>query len=190
MVQESSLAAVLATLIAFPECFAGNETFTKRQIHIRYASTAHSVWPHGLPFSFKAIGNRYRNKSTADAKSAEAKTNRRLVRTAASERTVLARLKRLLLYPQNRVFCRLGDSEFDDGLGWNLDLLLCLRIEASTCFPLLLYKLPEAGQDEFAVLFDLLVCELAERIEEYSSGSFVGLRGSRQRDLKFGLGHF
>jgi len=26
--------------------------------------------------------------------------------------------------PENRVLCRLGDSEFDDGLCWNLDLLL------------------------------------------------------------------
>jgi hypothetical protein len=46
---------------------------------------------------------------------------------------------RLLFYPQNRVLCRLGDSEFDDGLGWNLDLLLCLGIEARASLPLLLY---------------------------------------------------
>ena len=36
----------------------------------------------------------------------------------------------LLLYPKNAVLCRLGDSEFDDGLGRNLDLLLRLGIEA------------------------------------------------------------
>jgi hypothetical protein len=77
----------------------------------------------------------------------------------------------LLLYPQNAVLCRLGDSEFDDGLGWNLDLLLCLGIEARTCFPLLLYELTKAGQDEFTILFYLFVCELAKRIEEYASGS-------------------
>ena len=97
--------------------------------------------------------------------------------------------KRPLLYPQNRVFCRLGDSEFDDGLGWNLDLLLRLRIEAGASFPFLLYELAKSGQDEFAVLFDCFVGEVAERIEEYSSGSFVGLGGSSERGLKFSLGH-
>jgi hypothetical protein len=59
----------------------------------------------------------------------------------------------LLLYPQNRILCRLGDSEFDDGLGRNLDLLLRLRIEADASLPFLLYELTKSGQDEFAVLF-------------------------------------
>src|SRR5271166_3296574 len=95
----------------------------------------------------------------------------------------------LLLYPENPVLCRLGDSEFDDGLGWNLDLLLRLWIEACTCLPLLLHQLAKTGQDEFAVLFNLFVCERAERLEEYSSGSFVGLSGSTECDLKFSLGH-
>src|SRR5580693_3643119 len=45
------------------------------------------------------------------------------------------------LCPENRVLCRLGDSEFDDGLGWNLYLLLRRRIEARTCLSLLLYEL-------------------------------------------------
>jgi hypothetical protein len=96
---------------------------------------------------------------------------------------------RLLLYPKNAVLCCLSDSEFDDGLGWNLDLLLGLGIEARARFPLLLYELAEAWQDEFAVLFDLFVCERAERREEYAGGSFVGLGCSRQCDLKFSLGH-
>src|SRR5271165_5188950 len=86
----------------------------------------------------------------------------------------------LLLYPENPVLCRLGDSEFDDGLGWNLDLLLRLGIKASTCFPLLLYQLAKTRQDEFAVLFNLFVCERAERLEEYSSGSEPGGRTSRR----------
>src|SRR6202023_2870493 len=96
---------------------------------------------------------------------------------------------RLLLYPQNRVFCRLGDAKFDDGLGWNLDLLLRLRIKARTRLPLLLRQLAKTGQDEFAVLFDLFVREVAERIEEYSSGSFVGLGGGSDCGLKFTFGH-
>jgi len=91
--------------------------------------------------------------------------------------------------PKNRVLCRLGDSEFDDGLGWNLDLLLRLGIEAGASFPFLLYELAKARQDEFAVLFNLFVCERAERLEEYSSGSFVGLGGSSERDFKLSLGH-
>jgi ATP-dependent DNA ligase len=38
-------------------------------------------------------------------------------------------------------------------------------------------------------LFYLFVCERAQRIEKYSSDSFVGLNGSSKCDLKFGLGH-
>ncbi len=95
----------------------------------------------------------------------------------------------LLLYPQNRVLRRLGDSEFNDGLGWNLDLLLCLWVEAGASLPFLLYELAKSGQDEFSVLFDRFVGEVAERIEEYSSGSFIGFCGSSECDLEFGLGH-
>src|SRR5208282_1652 len=95
----------------------------------------------------------------------------------------------LLLCPENRVLCRLGDSEFDDGLSWNLDLLLRLWIEAGASLPLLLYELAKARQDEFAVLSNFFVCERAERLEEYSSGSFVGLGGSSECALKFCLGH-
>ena len=95
----------------------------------------------------------------------------------------------LLLYPKNRVLCRLGDSEFYDGLRTNLHLLLRLGIEARACFPLLLHQLAKTGQDEFTVLLDLFVCERAERIEEYACGFFVGLGRSRECDLKFSLGH-
>jgi hypothetical protein len=95
----------------------------------------------------------------------------------------------LFLCPKNRVLCRLADSEFDDGLGGDLDLLLRLWIEAYPPLPLLLCELTKAGHDEFAVLFNLFGCERAERLEEYSSGSFVGLGGSSECDLKFGLGH-
>ena len=95
----------------------------------------------------------------------------------------------LLLYSENRVLCRLGDSEFNDGLGWNLDLLLRLWIEARACFPLLLYQLTKPGQDEFAVLFDFFVREVAERIEEYSSGLLIGLGCFGKSELKFCFGH-
>jgi hypothetical protein len=95
----------------------------------------------------------------------------------------------LLLYPQNRVFRGLGDSEFDDGLGWDLNLLLRLGIEAGASLPLLLYQLAKTRQDEFAVLFGIFVRDGAKRIEKYSSGSLVGLSGSSECGLKFSLGH-
>src|ERR1700732_4246726 len=95
----------------------------------------------------------------------------------------------LLLYPQNRVLCRLGDWKFDDGLSWNFDFLLRLWIKARARLPFLLHQLAKTGQDEFALLFDLFVREVAERIEEYSSGSFVGLGGSSKCNLKFSFGH-
>jgi hypothetical protein len=63
--------------------------------------------------------------------------------------------------PQNRVLYGLGDSKFDDGLGRNLDLLFRLGIEAGASLPFLLYDLAKAGQDEFAVLFDRFVGEVA-----------------------------
>ena len=107
--------------------------------------------------------------------------------TQRNERTAVE--SGLLLYPENRVLCRLGDSEFDDGLGWNLDLLLRLGIEARACLPLLLYELAKAGHDEFAVLFGIFVGDGTERIKEYAGGLFIGLRGFGKCALKFCLGH-
>ncbi len=63
---------------------------------------------------------------------------------------------RLLFYPQNRVLCGLGNTKFDDGLGWNLDLLLRLWIKARARFSLLLHQLAKTGQDKFAVLSSAL----------------------------------
>ena len=81
---------------------------------------------------------------------------------------------------------RLG---IDDGLGWNFNVLLRLRIEARASLPFLLYELTESRQDEFSVLFDRFVCERAECIKEYSSYSLGGLGGSSECDLKFSLCH-
>src|SRR5260370_8794978 len=75
---------------------------------------------------------------------------------------------RLLLDPQNRVLCGLGNTKFDDGLGWNLDLLLRLWIKARARLPLLLHQLAKTGQDKFAVLFGGFVGDVAERIKEYA----------------------
>jgi hypothetical protein len=95
----------------------------------------------------------------------------------------------LLFDSQDPVLGRLGDSKFNYGFGWNLDLLLRLGIETHASLPFLLNELAEAGQDEFTVLFDGFVGEGAECVEEESSGSLVGLSGFSERDLKFGLGH-
>src|SRR5260370_21003053 len=84
---------------------------------------------------------------------------------------------------------RVGNTKFDDGLGWNLNLLLRLWIEARARLPLLLHQLAKTGQDKFAVLFGGFVGERAERIEECSSGSFVGLGGFAKRPFQFRLGH-
>jgi hypothetical protein len=54
---------------------------------------------------------------------------------------------------------------------------LRLWIKARARLPLLLYEFAKTGQDKFAVLFNLFVGDVAERIEKYSSGPFVGLGG-------------
>jgi hypothetical protein len=60
----------------------------------------------------------------------------------------IAQSFQLLPYPQNRVLRRLRNTEFDDGLGWNLDLLLGLGINPDPRFPLLLHKLANTWQDK------------------------------------------
>jgi hypothetical protein len=96
---------------------------------------------------------------------------------------------RLLLYPQNCVLCGLGNTKFDDGLGWNLDLLLRLGIKACARLPLLLYELPKSRYDEFAILFGRFVSDVTECIEEYCGCSFVGLGSFSKCALQFVLGH-
>jgi hypothetical protein len=70
----------------------------------------------------------------------------------------------LLLNPKDGILCHLRDPEFHDGLRGNLDLLQRLRVDAGSRFPLLLHELAEAGQDELAVLLDLLVGEARESV--------------------------
>jgi hypothetical protein len=45
------------------------------------------------------------------------------------------------------------------------------------------------AQNPPQIRFDRFVGEIAKCIEEHSSGSFVGLRGCSECDLKFSLGH-
>jgi hypothetical protein len=95
----------------------------------------------------------------------------------------------LLLYSENSVLCRLRNTEFDDGLSRDPDLLLRLGVETHPRFPLLFYQLPEAGQDEFAVLFDLFVGQGTECIEKRSSRLLVCLSGLGECNLKFCFRH-
>src|ERR1700756_5247346 len=101
---------------------------------------------------------------------------------SAHDQTLRLSWVKLLDYfftPKNRVLCGLGNTKFDDGLGWNLDLLLRLR-----AFLFCFHQLAKTGQDKFAVLFNLFVGERAERIQEYSSGFFVGLGGFGKCDFE------
>ena len=102
------------------------------------------------------------------------------IRTASAE---------LLLCSENCVPCRLGDSEFKHGFGWNPDLLLRAGIKSCARLSLLFDQLAKAGQNEFAVLFDRFVSEDAQRIEEYSSGLLIGLGCFGKCDLQFCLGN-
>jgi hypothetical protein len=61
----------------------------------------------------RAVESRTINRATANAVL-------RLSRT---------KLLDLLLNPQNPILCGFGNTKFDDGLGWNLDLLLRLWIK-------------------------------------------------------------
>jgi len=89
---------------------------------------------------------------------------------------------KLLLYPQNRVLRRLGDSEFDDCFGWNLDFLLRLRIEAHASLSFLLYQLAEAGYHELAFLLNLFVSESLDATVRVLSAK-IGKHGSATHHL-------
>ena len=95
----------------------------------------------------------------------------------------------LLFHTENRILCRIGAAKFDDGFGRNLNLLLRLGIKPGARLPLLLYEFPKSRDDEFAVLFGRFVGDVAECIEKYSRGPFVGLGGFSKCGLKFCLGH-
>jgi hypothetical protein len=70
-----------------------------------------------------------------------------------------------------------------------LIFLLRLGVETRPRLPLLFYQLPEAGQDEFVVLFDLFVGQGAECIEKSSSRLLVCLSALGERNLKFCFSH-
>ena len=111
---------------------------------------------------------------------------------SAQDQTLRLSWVKLLDYfftPKTASFAALATRNLTTVFGWNLDLLLRLWIKARARLPLLLHQLAKTGQDKFAVLFNLFVGERAERIQEYSSGSFVGLGGFGKGALQFCLGH-
>jgi hypothetical protein len=57
--------------------------------------------------------------------------------------------------------------------------------KARTGFPLLFYELPKSRYDELAVFFGSFVGDGAERIQEYTAGLFIRLRGFGKCGLKF-----
>jgi hypothetical protein len=95
----------------------------------------------------------------------------------------------LLLGPQDCVFGGFRDAELNDRLGRNFDFRAGLWVDADTRLPFLLYQLPKPGQREFAFLFDPLVSEVGERIEEKRGRSFVRLGCFGESVLKFSFGH-
>jgi hypothetical protein len=66
---------------------------------------------------------------------------------------------------------------------------LRLGIDAGSRFPLLLHKLAEAGQNEFAFLANRFISKARERIQKKHGRSFVRLGRFGQSNLKFSLGH-
>jgi len=68
-------------------------------------------------------------------------------------------------------------------------ILLRLGIKTRARLPLLFHQLAKAGQNEFAVLFDLFVREAAERFQEYPGGFLAGLGCFGESKLKFCFGH-
>jgi hypothetical protein len=83
----------------------------------------------------------------------------------------------LLLPAENPILCRLGDAEFDDGLGGNLDLLLRLWIKPRARLPLLFHQFAKTGHDKFAALFGSFIGDGAERIKKHTGRFSICLRG-------------
>ena len=101
----------------------------------------------------------------------------------------LAKLLDYFLTPKTP-FSRLGHTKFNDRLGWNLDLLLRLWIKTRCALSFSASRACQNRARQFHVLLNLFVGDVAERIEKYSSDSFVGLGGFGKCTLEFGLGHF
>jgi hypothetical protein len=98
--------------------------------------------------------------------------------------------KHLLFRAENRVGGRLRDSEFDNGLGRNLDLLLRLGIKARARLSFLLHQFAKPGQYVFSILFDSFVGDGAERIKECAGCLSIGLNSFGKCGLKSCFGHF
>ena len=86
----------------------------------------------------------------------------------------------LLLTPRTASFGALATRNLTAVSAGIFILLLRLWIKARARHSSSALRVPKSRYDEFAVLFGRFVSDAAECIEEYSSGSFVGLSGFRK----------
>ena len=76
-------------------------------------------------------------------------------------------VKRCLLLGDDRVLHALAQTEFERGLGWNLDRLARLRVAAFARLSLRENHFAEAGEDELAVALDFACREAGQLLEEF-----------------------
>jgi len=91
----------------------------------------------------------------------------------------------LFLYAQDRVFCRFGDAELHDFLGFDLDLLTSCRITTDPGFAINEHQLAETRNGER--VFSVFICQCRELFENFARLLFgdVVLFRDRRRDLEF-----
>jgi hypothetical protein len=81
------------------------------------------------------------------------------------------------LIPNTPSFAALATRNLTTVLAGILIFCCVFGLKPVRAFPFLLHQLAETGQNKFTILFDLFVGKRAKRIEEYSSGVFIGLGG-------------
>jgi hypothetical protein len=93
------------------------------------------------------------------------------------------------LTPKTPSFAALATRNLTTVLAGILIFCCVFGLKPVRAFLFCFTSLPKTGQNKFAVLLNLFVGDVAERIEKYSSGSFVGLSGFGKCALQFGFCH-
>src|SRR5581483_1257468 len=83
----------------------------------------------------------------------------------------------------------LGDTEFYDRLGFDLDRFAGLRIASHAGFAMSFYQAAQSGHDEYAILLGLFYGGVGEVLEKCGCGLVVDARLLRQVADELGLGH-
>jgi hypothetical protein len=91
--------------------------------------------------------------------------------------------------PRIESFAALATRNLTTVLAGILIFCCVLGLKPVRAFLFCFTSLPKPGRTNSPLFLISLLCECAERLEEYSSGSFVGLGGSSECDLKLSLGH-